>query len=67
MKNMKKMLCVLLAGLVILPVSGCARPVEQKLSDAAGPAEIPLEILGELDENFVGKSGGRAEICGDYV
>ena len=48
---MKKKLCALLAGLVLLPAAGCAGPVRQELSDAAGPAEIPMEILGELDEN----------------
>ena len=47
---MKKILCVLLAGLVILPVTGCAGPTGQELLDAAGTAEIPLEILGGLDE-----------------
>lgn len=47
---MKKKLCILMAGLVLLPISGCARPIDQESSDAAGPAEIPLEILGELDE-----------------
>lgn len=51
-ENMKKMLCMLLATAVLLPVSACARPVEPDLSayETAGEAEIPVEILGELDE-----------------
>ena len=44
---MKKMKSALLA-LLLLPVWGCSRPAELE-SPAAGPAEIPLEILGELD------------------
>lgn len=49
---MKKVICVLLAGLYLLPASACAQPIEPDLSayNAAGPAEIPVEILGELDE-----------------
>ena len=44
---MKKIKSALLA-LLLLPVWGCSRPVELE-SPAAGPAEIPMEILGELD------------------
>ena len=48
---MKKTICLLLAGWMCLPLYACAQPVEPDLSDyAAGPAEIPVEILGELDE-----------------
>lgn len=49
---MKKTFCVLLAGLFLLPAAACAQPVEPDLSaySAAGTAEIPVEILGELDE-----------------
>ena len=47
---MKKLVCLLLAGWLSLPLSACARPVEPETAGAAGPAEIPLEILGELDE-----------------
>ncbi len=46
---MKKMACAVLAGLFLLPASACARPVEPD-AYAAGPAEIPVDILGELDE-----------------
>lgn len=48
---MRKMLCIILAGAAALAVNGCARPVEQGISRTAGPAEIPVEILGELDED----------------
>lgn len=49
---MKKFICLLLAGL-LLPAAACAQPVEPDLSayETAGGAEIPLEILGELDED----------------
>lgn len=54
---MRKKLCALLMWLIILPVTGCAEPARQEFSDAAGPAEIPQEILGGLDgktlENLV--------------
>lgn len=47
---MRKTIFLLLAGLMLLPASGCAQPVEPDLSGYAnGPAEIPMEILGELD------------------
>lgn len=47
---MKKFTCFILIGLYLLPAAACARPVEPDLSDyAAGPAEIPVEILNELD------------------
>ena len=50
--DMKKGICLILAGWLLLPVSACAQPVEPDLSayDVSGPAEIPVEILGELDE-----------------
>lgn len=50
---MKKTLCVLLAAAALLPAWACAQPVEPDLSayeDAGGKAEIPVEILGGLDE-----------------
>lgn len=48
---MKKAVCTFLAGVFLLPAAACARPVEPDLSDyASGMAEIPVEILGELDE-----------------
>jgi len=49
---MKKIFCLLFAALFLIPASACAQPIEPDLSayDTAGPAEIPLEILGELDE-----------------
>ena len=47
---MKKAMCLILAGWFLLPVSACAQPVGPDLSAASGSAEIPLEILGELDE-----------------
>lgn len=49
---MKKIICMLLAAVSLLPAAACARPVEPDLSayeNAAGKAEIPVEILGELD------------------
>lgn len=49
-KIMKKILCLLLTGMFLIPASACAQPVEPTAYRAAGPAEIPLEILGELDE-----------------
>ena len=50
-KTMKKAVCTLLAGVFLLPAAACAQPVEPDLSDyASGMAEIPIEILGELDE-----------------
>lgn len=49
---MKKIMCMLLAAAALLPAAACARPVEPDLAayDASGRAEIPVEILGELDE-----------------
>ena len=50
---MKKTLCMLLAAAALLPAAACAQPVEPDLSayeDVSGMAEIPIEILGELDE-----------------
>lgn len=49
---MKKIACILLAGVILLPTAACAQSVEPELSayDTAGTAEIPMEILGELDE-----------------
>lgn len=49
---MKKIFCLLFAVLFLIPAAACAQPIEPDLSayDTAGPAEIPLEILGELDE-----------------
>ena len=49
---MKKIICLLLAGAFLIPASACAQPIEPDLSayDTAGPAEIPVEILGELDD-----------------
>ena len=49
---MKKIMCMLLAAAALLPASACAGPVEPDLAayDASGRAEIPVEILGELDE-----------------
>ena len=48
---MKKIVSLLMVGL-FLPAAACAQPMEPDLSayDAGGPAEIPVEILGELDE-----------------
>lgn len=48
---MKKIMCMLLAA-ALLPAAACAGPVEPDLAayDASGRAEIPVEILGELDE-----------------
>ena len=49
---MKKTISLLLAGLFLVPASACAQPIEPDLSayDTSGPAEIPIEILGELDD-----------------
>lgn len=49
---MKKIMCMLLAAAALLPTAACAGPVEPDLAayDASGRAEIPVEILGELDE-----------------
>lgn len=49
---MKKIMCMLLAAAALLPAAACARPVEPDLTayDASSRAEIPVEILGELDE-----------------
>lgn len=49
---MKKIICMLLVAAVLLPAAACARPVEPDLTayDASSRAEIPVEILGELDE-----------------
>ena len=54
---MKKRLIAYLACLALLAVSACGEPVEPDLSayDTAGPAEIPVEILGELDEQTLEK------------
>ena len=51
---MKKLLCACLAALALLPAS-CAQPVEPDISayDTAGTAEIPVEILGELEEDVL--------------
>ena len=47
---MKKMLFFLLAALAAGLAVGCDRDVEPDLTDyASGPAEIPVEILGEMD------------------
>lgn len=47
---MKRIMILLLSGLTLLPVTACAQPVEPDLSGyASGLAEIPVEILGELD------------------
>ena len=52
---MKKIVCMLLAGVFLLPAAACARPVEPDLSayHTSGEATIPMEILGELDEATV--------------
>lgn len=48
---MKKVICMFLAGISLLPAAACAQPVEPDLSGyASGMAEIPIEILGELDD-----------------
>ena len=49
---MKKIICLLLAGTFLVPTAACAQPIEPDLSayNTAGTAEIPVEILGELDE-----------------
>lgn len=49
---MKKILCMFLAAILLLPAAACTRSVEPDLSayDASGAAEIPVEILGGLDE-----------------
>lgn len=51
-KIVKKIMCMLLAAAALLPAAACARPVEPDLAayDASSRAEIPVEILGELDE-----------------
>ena len=51
---MKKIMCILLSLITLAPAAACARPVEPDLSayDASGRAEIPVEILGELDEEL---------------
>lgn len=47
---MKKALSLLLGILTIGLSSGCDRDVEPDLTDyASGPAQIPMEILGDLD------------------
>lgn len=47
---MRRTVCLLLAAVLLLPASGCGLRVRAAGADeAAGPAEIPLEILGELD------------------
>ncbi len=47
-------MCILLSLITLAPASACARPVEPDLSayDTSGRAEIPVEILGELDEEL---------------
>ncbi len=54
-ETMKKIVCMLLAGVFLLPAAACARPVEPDLSayHTSGEATIPMEILGELDEATV--------------
>lgn len=49
---MKKIICLLLAGAFLGSTAACAQSIEPDLSayDAAAPAGIPVEILGELDE-----------------
>lgn len=48
---MKHYFSAFLAGALLLPLAACAQPVEPDLSGyASGSAEIPIEILGELDE-----------------
>jgi peptidoglycan/xylan/chitin deacetylase (PgdA/CDA1 family) len=53
-KIVKKIMCILLSLITLAPAAACARPVEPDLSayDASGRAEIPVEILGELDEEL---------------
>lgn len=47
---MKRIIILLLSGLTLLPVTACTHPVEPDLSGyASGLAEIPVEILGDLD------------------
>lgn len=51
---MKKFIILVLTSLMLLPPAGCGQTVEPDLSGyASGPAEIPLEILGELDPKTV--------------
>ena len=54
---LKKRAAAWLACLTALTASACGEPVEPDLSayNAAGPAEIPVEILGELDEQTLEK------------
>ena len=54
---LKKRAAAWLACLTALTTSACGEPVEPDLSayNAAGPAEIPVEILGELDEQTLEK------------
>lgn len=49
---MRKRVIAYLGCLAVLTASACGETVEPDLSayDTAGPAEIPVEILGELDE-----------------
>lgn len=48
---MKKMVCFLMIALTIGAAAGCDETVEPDLSAyAGGPAEIPAEILGTMDE-----------------
>ena len=66
---MKKSIALLLAAACLLPVPACAQPVEPDLTGyAAGPAEIPKEILGELDpDKYVALTfddGPRADTTG---
>ena len=68
---MKKPIALLLAAACLLPVPACAQPVEPDLTGyAAGPAEIPKEILGELDpdtlENLVEEPGRGARAGVDF-
>lgn len=47
---MKKLAAFLLCVSFLLPAAGCAKPVDPDLSDyTAGPAQIPIEIINELD------------------
>lgn len=51
---MKKITCLLLAILTLLPAAACGQTAGAALSGyASGPAEIPLEILGGLDPKTV--------------
>jgi len=48
---MKKTICILMIALMIGAAGGCDNTVEPDLSAyTGGPAEIPMEILGAMDE-----------------